>query len=402
MNIRDCIRSFAATCRLLVVVVLATLCATAVSAMEKKPPIRVGITVSLTGEYAVPGKDELNGAQMWATDLNERGALLGRKVEIVYYNDKSDAATSARLYERLINEDKVDLLLGPYSSELTLAASTVAEKYDFPMVATGAADDHIWARGYKNIFGIDAPARDYMKLVIRSAADAGLKTIAMVYADSAFPREVAAGVRELAEKYGMELVFDRIYSQDTSDFTAMLRQMKAEKPDLVVGGTYLDDSIAIVRAAKKVGLAPKAIAFTVGPSLKEFGNALGADANGVLGVVSWLRSAHLPMARDFSYRYKQKHGHNPGPPVAYGYGGGQVLEAAVRLAGTLDRDAVREQLRTMKFRSLLGNYDVDESGKQVGKSIFVLQWQNGYRLLVLPRLMRETPIQYPFRPWSER
>ncbi|MFQ5643975.1 MAG: amino acid ABC transporter substrate-binding protein [Thiogranum sp.] len=376
---------------------------TVAHAAEQAPgPIRVGITVSLTGDYAAPGSDELSGAQMWASDVNSRGALLGRKVEIVYYDDRSDAATSARLYERLINEDKVDLLLGPYSSELTLAASTVAEKYDFPMVATGAADGHIWSRGYKNIFGIDAPARDYMKLLIESAAGAGLKRIALIYVDSDFPRDVAEGVRDLAAAHNMEIVFDEMYGQDTGDFSDLLQLMKTGKPDLVIGGTYLEDSIAIVRAAKQVRLSPKAIAFTVGPSLREFGDALGADADGVMGVVSWIRSAHLPMARDFSYRYKQKHGHNPGPHVAYGYGGGQVLEAAVRLAGTLDRDAVREQLGKMKFRSLLGHYDVDETGKQVGKSIYVLQWQNGYRLLVLPRLMRESPIQYPFKPWSER
>ena len=157
-----------------------------------------------------------------------------------------------------------------------------------------------------------------------------------------------------------------------------------------------------MRAAKQVQLSPKAIVFTVGPSLKEFGNVLGSDADGVLGVVSWIRSARLPMSRDFAYRYKQKHGHNPGAHVAYGYGGGQVLEAAVRLAGTLDKDAVRQQLVDMKFRSLLGHYNVEETGKQVGKSIFVLQWQNGRRLLVLPKLMRESPIEYPFKPWSER
>ncbi len=403
MSTGNCISSFFRVVRLVIAASLAMLYVTATPAAEQESgPIRVGITVSLTGDYAAPGEDVLGGAQMWASDVNGRGALLGRKVEIVYYDDKSDAATSARLYERLINQDKVDLLLGPYSSELTLAASTIAEKHNFPMVATGAADGHIWARGYKNIFGIDAPAREYMKLLVDSAAGAGLKRVALIYADSAFPRNVAEGVRDLAAGNNMEIVFDRKYSQGTTDFSAMLRQMKAGKPDLIVGGTYLDDSIAIVRAAKQARLSPKAMVFTVGPSLKEFGDALGPDADGVLGVVSWIRSAHLPMARDFSYRYKQKHGYNPGAHVAYGYGGGQVLEAAVRLAGTLDRDAVRQQLVNMKFRSLLGHYDVDETGKQMGKSIFVLQWQNGYRLLVLPKLMRESPIQYPFKPWSER
>jgi len=398
----NCLSGFVKTVWLVIATSLALLYVTATPAAEQEsrpPPVKVGITVSLTGDYAAPGEDVLGGAQMWASDVNGRG---GRKVEIVYYDDKSDAATSARLYERLINEDKVDLLLGPYSSELTMAASTVAEKHNFPMVATGAADGHIWARGYKNIFGIDAPAREYMRLLVDSAAEAGLKRIALIYADSDFPRDVADGVRELAVSKNMEIVFDEAYSQDTKDFSAMLQQMKTSRPDLLVGGTYLEDSIAIVRAAKQVRLSPKAMVFTVGPSLKEFGNALGADADGVLGVVSWIRSARLPMARDFSYRYKQKYGYNPGAHVAYGYGGGQVLEAAVRLAGTLDKDAIRQQLVDMKFRSLLGHYNVDETGKQVGKSIFVLQWQNDYRLLVLPELMRESPIQYPFTPWSER
>ena len=109
------------------------------SAAEAPPPIRVGATVSLSGEYQLLGLDQLQGMQMWADDVNRRGALLGRKVEIVHYDDESDPQTSARLYERLITEDRVDLLLGPYSSDITYAASEVAERHGLPMVATGAA-----------------------------------------------------------------------------------------------------------------------------------------------------------------------------------------------------------------------------------------------------------------------
>ncbi len=102
-------------------------------------PIRVGVTASLTGDYAVPGSDLLEGLKMWAHDVNARGALLGREVEIVSYDDQSDPDTSARLYERLISDDKVDLLIGPYSSDVTLAASSVAERHDFPMVSPSAS-----------------------------------------------------------------------------------------------------------------------------------------------------------------------------------------------------------------------------------------------------------------------
>jgi branched-chain amino acid transport system substrate-binding protein len=134
----------------------------------------------------------------------------------------------------------------------------------------------------------------------------------------------------------------------------------------------------------------------------EFGEALGADADGILGVVAWMRSGNVPMAYDFSFRYKEMTGRNAGVHAAYGYAAGQVLEAAVRLANSLEKDAVREQLREMKFGSLLGRYRVDDTGSQLAKKTYVMQWQNGYRLLVLPKQLRDSKIVYPLKPWSER
>ena len=122
---------------------------------------------------------------------------------------------------------------------------------------------------------------------------------------------------------------------------------------------------ALVRAIRRAGLDPDILVLTVGPALSEFGQILGDDANGVMGAIAWMRSGKMPLAYDFSFRYKEKYGHNAAVHAAYGYGGGQVLEAAVRLAGFLDRDAVREQLKTMDFRSLLGHYRVDETGRQI-------------------------------------
>jgi len=365
-------------------------------------PIKVGVTVSLSGQYAAPGSEELQGIQMWAHDLNARGALLGRPVDIVYYDDKSDADTSAALYERLISEDKVDLLLGPYSSGLTLAASRVADKNNFPMVATGASSPDIWSWGNKNIFQVDTPADTYVNLVITSAKKAGLSTIALLYEGSDFPRQVAEGVRAQAARQGLEIVFDEEYAQGNRDFSSIVERVRAKKPDVLIGGTYLDDSIAIMKQVKKSGLSPKAIVFTVGPALPEFGDALGPDADGVLGVVAWMASAHMPMALDFAFRFHEHYGETASVYAAYGYGAGQVLEAGVRLAGSLAKDDIRMQLDHMKFRSILGGYEVDDTGKQLAKDTYVMQWQHGERRLVLPRQLRDSPIEYPFKPWSER
>ena len=379
---------------------LALWCAIGLQAAE---PIKLGVTASLSGVYAGPGQEQLEGIRMWVHDINARGALLGRKVELVHYDDESDPDTTRRLYQRLINEDKVDLLIGPYSSDLTLVASEVAEQYEFPMVAAGAASSRIWSRGYRNIFQVDAPAREYMDLLIKSAKEnAGLTRIALIYPDAEFSREVAEGVRAKAAEHGMEIVFDEEYPLDSTDFSDLVRRLRLSAPELVIGATYLNDSIALVREAKRQRLSPKAIAFTVGPALPEFGNALGEDANGIIGVVSWMRSGRVPMAYDFSFRFKEQFGRNAGVHAAQGYGAGQVLEAGVRLAGSLDKDAVREQLSSMVFRSLLGNYRVDESGLQKAKTIFLMQWQNGYRLLVSPKELRDAEIIYPFQPWSER
>jgi branched-chain amino acid transport system substrate-binding protein len=365
--------------------------------------VRVGVTASLSGVYAGPGEEQLEGIRMWVYDINARGALLGRKVELVVYDDQSDPDTTRRLYERLITDDKVDLLIGPYSSDLTLVASEVAERHNFPMVAAGAASSRIWSRGYRNIFQVDAPAREYMHLLIKSAKEnAGLTRIALIYPDAEFSREVAEGVRAKAAEQGMTIVFDEQYALDSTEFADLVRRMRVTAPELVIGATYLDDSIALVREAKRQQFSPQALAFTVGPALPEFGNALGADADGIIGVVPWMRSGNVPMAYDFSFRFKEKFGRNAGVHAAQGYGAGQVLEAGVRLAGSLDKDAIREQLRGMVFRSLLGNYRVDETGLQQAKSIYLMQWQDGYRLLVSPKELRDAEIIYPFKPWSER
>ena len=241
-----------------------------------------------------------------------------------------------------------------------------------------------------------------MDLPLAFAKKQGLTRVALVYADSEFPVEVAAGARETVSAYGMELVFDESYPQASIDFGGVAAKLAAAAPEVLLGGTYLEDSIALVRAVKAAGVSPKIFAMTVGPAFPEFGRALGPDAEGIMGTVAWMRSGNLPMAYDFSYRYKNRYGANASAQSAYGYAAGQVLEAAVRLAGSTDYDAVREQLRTMKFRSMLGHYRVDDAGIQVAKKTYVLQWQGGYRLLILPEDLRDSPATFPFPPWSAR
>ena len=321
--------------------------------------IRVGTTQPLTGKFKDFGEEQLRGLQMWVHDINARGALLGKDVELVHYDDYSEPDRSALLYRQLIEKDKVDLLIGPYSSGTTMAASTVAEEHNFPMVASAASAEKIWQRGYKNIFGTDTPSANYMNIAIAVAQANGAKTFDLISSDSEFSQDVANGVRKEIASRGLTLLLDEVYQLDQVDFSALAKKLRDSKGDVLLGATYLEDSVAIQQGHYVcLAIGGKArkdmVALTVGPALREFGDEMGPAAEGIVGVVQWLRGVKKPGAQDFAYRYRLKYGYNPGVHAAIGYSAGQVIEAAVRLAGSIDKDAVREQLKTMTFHSLFG------------------------------------------------
>lgn len=364
--------------------------------------ILIGASVALTGKYARTGQEQLQGFQMWVEEVNARGGLLGRKVRLVYYDDESRPETGARLYEKLITDDKVDLLIGPYSSSVTMAASTVAERHGMPMISSGASASEIWARGYKNVFGLYTPANTYMDQILEFAKAKGLKRVALIWENTEFPRDVANGVRDKAKSLGMKLVFEEEYGKASTDFTSMIIKMKARKPDIVIGGSYLPDSVAFMRQAKENRLYAKIFAFAVGPGLPDFGKNLGLDAEGVMGNTQWEPTLNLPGAKEFAQKYQAKYGHLPGYHAGGGYGAGQVLEAAVKKVGSLERDKVRKALAELDTVTVFGRYKVDATGKQIGKPGYTVQWIDGERRLVLPAEVATHKPVYPFRDWGKR
>ena len=378
---------------LLTTVVLIAALSSGARAAESTP-IKIGTTQALSGHYEKFGTEQLRGLQMWVADINARGSLLGRPVQLIHYDDASRNANAEAGVRKLVEVDGVDFLVGPYSSSLTLKASAVAEELNVPMVASAASADEIWERGYRNIFGVDTPASNYLE-GFRAARDAGASSLALLYARTPFAEDVAAGLREKAAADGLKILLDEGYPPEQLDFSATAKRLKGVDADIILGISYLEDSIAMVKAIRAEGVKPAMLAFTVGPALQEFGDRLGDQAEGVVGVVQWLRSVPLPGAQDFAYRYRKRYGHNPGVHAAIGYSAGQVIESAVRLAGTTEHDAVREQLRTMYFRSLLGLYKADDTGRQVGKTNYLLQWHDNQRRLVAPDNLAERTLIYP-------
>ncbi len=366
-------------------------------------PIKVGIATSLTGKYGQFGTEQFRGVKMWVEDINERGALLGRPVELIVYDNQSQREVCAELYQKLIVEDKVDLLIGPYSSGMSLAARPIVEQFNFPMLVEGTAPS-IWAQGINNMFGFLTPSEKSMVPVISMAASKGYKRVALAYANTDFPIGVASGVRAQLEEQGMQLVFDEQYAKEykTSDeFLPLLTRMKATKPDLVIVASYLIDSIAFTQQAKLSELAPKMFVFSTGPAMSEYADALGKDVEGIMSTVQWDRSQRMPGSFDFSFRFQQKYGIHADYNAAGGYAAGQIIEAAVRLAGTLDKDKIRERLKAMKFRSLIGHFRVDENGRQIGKPNYIIQWQEGERRLIYPNNLARFEPNYLFPGWKK-
>jgi branched-chain amino acid transport system substrate-binding protein len=373
---------------------------TAVAADEE--PILVGASVSLTGKYSRTGQEQLHGYAMWVEDVNKRGGLLGRPVKLIHYDDESKPDTGAKLYEKLITSDKVDLLLGPYSSGVTLAVSAVVEKKKFPMVSAGAASTDVWSRDFKYTFGLYTPGIYYMSRILEFAKEKGLKTVAVVNADTTFPRDVIRGVKAKVKELGMDVVLEEEYSKGATDMTPLITKIKVKKPDVLIGGTYLPDSVALVRQSKELNLNVKIFAFSVGPGLPDFGKNLNDDADYVFGSSQWEPNLKLPGVDDFVKRYEAIHGYGPGYHAAGGYGAGQVLEEAVNKAGSLDKEKLRNALVSLETTTVFGSYKVNETGIQIGKPAYMIQWLNGERELVLPSDVSTAEIKYPTPPWDNR
>src|ERR1041384_189794 len=205
-------------------------------------PIRIGASLSLTGTYAKLGKNQHEGYQLCQKDLNAKGGLLGRKIEFVIYDDQSMPPTGVRLYEKLITEDKVDAVMGPYSSPITEAVANVTEKYKKVMVSPLAATTSIFKKNRKYVFMVISPAEVYLEGLVDIAAKRGLKTVVVVNEDTLFSKAAAAGAVDLAKKKGMQVVFQEAYPKGNTDFSALLTKIKATNADVIAAATYFDDA----------------------------------------------------------------------------------------------------------------------------------------------------------------
>jgi branched-chain amino acid transport system substrate-binding protein len=381
---------------------------------QAQTPIRIGASMSQTGSLAGPGQNQLRGYQLCVKHTNEKGGVLGRRIELLVEDDQSQGPTAAAIYERLIAQDKVDAILGPYSSPITEAMADVSERHRMPMVASGAATTSIFKKGRKFIFGINSPSEVYLEGLIDIAAGRGLKTVAVIYEDTLLQKTIAQGALELAKKRGLQVVLAESYPKGTSDFGGILGRVKTANPDVLAAATY--DSVVITRLLKQLGVNPKVFGATVGVALPKFHETLGRDAEFVYGASQWepelvtLRAGGLipiarqyPGAREFVESHRKEF---PGAELSYhsglGYGGCQVFMEAIRRAGSLDSEKVRAAILKMDFNTVFGAFKVDQDGFQIAHKMVLFQWQDGKKVIVWPDELAPGKPRFPTPPWSER
>jgi len=387
------------------------------AAAEAQPPIRIGASVSQTGTYAALGQNQLRGYQLCVKHTNEKAGVLGRSLELIAEDDRSEPATAARIYEKLITQNKVEAVLGPYSSPITEAVADVTEKHRMAMVAPAAATTAIFRKGRKFIFMLPSRAEVYLEGLIDMAARRGLKTVALTHEDTLAPKAMAQGTLELAKKRGLSVVLVEAYPKGATDFSAILTKVRAANPDVLAAATYFDDAVALTRQLKESNVNPRMFGVTVGGDLPKFYEVLGRSAEFVYGAAAWelelmalLRGGELvplarryPGAREFVESHRKEF---PGADLSYhtagGYGACQVLVEAIRRAGSLDGEQVRTTILSMSLNTVYGGFKVDRDGVQTGHTMLTFQWQDGKKVIVWPDELAPGKPRFPTPPWGQR
>jgi len=373
--------------------------------------IKVGCSVSMSGKMAPEGTAMKQGVELWQKYVNEQGGINvgGEKymVEVVFYDDKSDAGTGTKLTEKLITEDKVDFLFGPFSSGITFATSAIGEKYDVITVAPLANATKVYERGYKNIFSVLAPAPTLTQPIFDLAGNLNPKpkTVAIISSNDLFPLSCAEGAVDKCEEMGFDVVLFEKYPADTTDVSALLSLVKEKKPDIFLTSGYTKDALMVVRQAREIDFNVPLFAFSVGVMLPEFISSLGSDAEYVVEGEWWLPTAKASgpvfgSTEKYVKMFEDMFDVTPGYHAASGSAAGVLLQLALEKAGTTDTDAVRQAMRGLDVQlAVWPSIKFNEKGQNISSEHPVVQVQDGKYIVVWPP---ENPARYPTPKWSER
>ncbi len=352
-------------------------------------PVKVGFTLGLTGANAPNGKQLLIALEIWRDGLNAKGGLLGRPVELVYYDDQTNPANESNIYTKLIDVDKVDLLLGPYGTNQISAVLPVLAPRNLTTIGILGTAANSEAH-YKNYFSMiplgPDPKREFSRgfFEVAIAQDPKPKTVALVGADAEFGKNATDGARENAQAAGLKIVYDQLYPPSTADLSPVVRAIKATNPDIVFVGAYPPDSVGFVRAADEIGLTPKIMGGTmIGLLATPLKIQMGPLMNGYINnaeVFVPIPTFNFPGVKELLAKYQERakgqgvdpFGYNFAP---YGYAAGQVLAQAVEATKSVDHSKIADYIRGHAFETVVGSVRFGKDGEWAKSRTVVTQWQ---------------------------
>ncbi|MCG6877499.1 MAG: amino acid ABC transporter substrate-binding protein [Betaproteobacteria bacterium] len=375
--------------------------------------IILGSAISLTGKYSANGVNAQNGYNFAVDTINKRGGVRvggkAYKLKVVYYDDESTPARGAQLAERLIQQDGIKYMLGPYSSGLTKAIAPVTEKYKIPMVEAEGAARSLFTQGYKYIFAVLSTSEQYLASSVALAAEMAEKNgkkpsevrVAMVFENDPFSLDVRAGVVDDVSKFGMQTVLDDKMPRDLSDISATLTKVKALKPDLLVISGHEKGATTAARQIKEMKIDVPMIAMThceSGKVIQQFGKA----TEGFLCPTQWAetltyRGATFGSAADYDKAFKAAYPSYKTVPYQTAQASAAVLvwKDAFERANSFDTEAVREALASTQLDTFYGHMKFSPAGNGIGKPMVLRQIQNGNYVVVAPTKYAAAPLVYP-------
>lgn len=373
-------------------------------AQAQARPVIVGAAVSQTGQLADLAAGYRKGLLSWQDEVNAAGGLLGRRVELALIDDRSEAITAERLYQSLVRERRADLLIGPFGSAASRGAAAAADRAHRVLINATGATASVLRAGHRYVFQVAAPYASYGSGVLALAREAGYRRVFILARDDPASREMAAGAAEAAVRYGLQAGAPgvHVYASGLSDFEPLVSMAAAAHAQAWIAFGEATDAAEMVKTFKRLDYAPS-LFFAQGAADPAFIAAVGQDAEQAIGLSAYEPSFATDGNARFVKAFEARWSTPPGLAAAEGYAAGKVLEEAVKRAGSLDQERLRETLATLKTETVLGGYRLDaSSGAQLGARPALMQILRGRREVVWPDALATAMWRLPYPGWGQR
>lgn len=374
-----------------------------------KDDIRIGFSMSLTGIYAPAAKGQMEAYLLWEEQVNKKGGIFvkefGKKlpVKLVYYDDKSEAETAVKVYEKLITDDKVDLLFSPNSTTIHFAIFPIAEKYKVPIVGSTAASVKLRELKSRYFWFTTATMPDLnMKALVNFLKTLKVKTVAVISVQEIFPRENLEFLIPQLKEGGFDIVLQKDYPRGVKDLVPLLSEVKSKNPDAFIALTYVPDTMLITTQIQEVGFSPKFFFELVGAASVVFEPKFGEATEGICTFGHWSPKGKWPGAREFYDNYVAKFKTKPDYlNSSLGYLACEIVGEAVEKAGTLNWEKIRDVIANHEFTTINGPIKFTGS-ENLRTPYMVLQWQKREIEIVYPPEVATAKPLYPKPPWPKK